>query len=712
MTNISTPTTPEGRERSQRPFILRLDHDDAADPDVTGGKAAALATAARNDLRTLPGVVFTTAFCDDVDAGASLSDHPAVGDAFDAIDGANRSLVARSSSVVEDQGESSAAGQFESVIGIDGPDELRDAVRVVLDSRERAGATDHPIAVLVQPMVEPDYGGVAFGVDPVSGSTDRRVVTAVEGQPDPLVSGEVDGSLYVLDTDCSVIEFERRDGPELPESLLRELVALSDRVTKVFDGPQDVEWGVVDGELHLLQSRPVTTEIRGVPEGPVYGPGPVAETFPERLRPLEEDLWIPPLEQGVTEALRLAGSVPADELEGPDLVIAVHGFAAIDLERTGEIERRQDRPPWFAVTKRIRRLRAAWRVGRLRSALPSLADRLIDRVDDDLETIPPLDDLTDRQLVALLGRGRTALRSLHAHEVLMGILTDSSDNRLTGASVALRVLAEARTDGRSDEEIVTQSPVVLALAAPRIAPFAELPEASNTPDFIPGRHDADRSGRDDPAPSEDLDAGVVREALRLRVRWVQELTGRAAWALGERLAKTDRLQSADHVVYLSYEELASLVTRRTDLAFDLLEGRCDDYERTEPSPLPARFRMSGRGKPVPHRTPGESEGGTGAGGGCASGVVTHDTDDPPDGSILVVRTLTPGMGPLLSRLNGIVAETGSVLAHLAILAREAGVATVVGYVGVGDELEDGQTVTVNGDTGQVTVEGDQEDDES
>lgn len=39
--------------------------------------------------------------------------------------------------------------------------------------------------------------------------------------------------------------------------------------------------GLVNGDLVLLQSRPVTTEIRGIPHGPLYGPGPVAETFPD-----------------------------------------------------------------------------------------------------------------------------------------------------------------------------------------------------------------------------------------------------------------------------------------------------------------------------------------------------------------------------------------------------------------------------------------------
>jgi pyruvate,water dikinase len=45
-----------------------------------------------------------------------------------------------------------------------------------------------------------------------------------------------------------------------------------------------------------------------------------------------------------------------------------------------------------------------------------------------------------------------------------------------------------------------------------------------------------------------------------------------------------------------------------------------------------------------------------------------------------------------------------VLSHLAILAREAGVATVVGYAGATDDLPEGATVLVDGDGGRVTIQ--------
>lgn len=50
-----------------------------------------------------------------------------------------------------------------------------------------------------------------------------------------------------------------------------------------------------------------------------------------------------------------------------------------------------------------------------------------------------------------------------------------------------------------------------------------------------------------------------------------------------------------------------------------------------------------------------------------------------------------------------MAETGSVLSHLAILAREAGVPTVVGYARATEDLPEGAIVVVDGETGRVTI---------
>jgi pyruvate,water dikinase len=670
------------------PFVVDLNDEAARDVSLTGGKAAALARAETHGLATLGGVVLTTAFSDAVDGGADVATHPAVREAFERAGGDERDLVARSSSVVEDSAESSMAGQFDSVIGISGFDAFVIAVDKVLTSRERAGAADQPIAVLVQPLIDPAFGGVMFGVDPVTGRSDRRVVTVVRGGPEPLVSGEVDGARYLLDPDATVLEFDANDGPSLERAHLRALTRLSHDVAEAFGGPQDVEWALADdGHLWLLQSRPVTTEVRGVPQGPVYGPGPVAETFPEPLTELECDLWVPPLREAVREAVLLAGAATDKDLEATGVVVAVEGHVAIDLVLAGEIVPQRSIGSRLNPVPAFRQAKRAWQVGRLRSAMPLLANRLLDQVDGDLERIPALADLTSRQLLAVLRRSQAVLRALHAHEILMGMLTDTGRNRMTGASVALRVLAEARQEGLSDRAILASSPVVLALTPPRVAAAPELPAEASTMSL---GSSTDNSN----------DNGILREALRLRVRWIQELGGRAAWTLGERLAASDGLPRPGLIRHMSLDHVEAVVTKRAEVVPGLVATHDHDFG----APLPAWFQVSDLGKPIRVQAAGEVGGGTGAGGGTARGPVTYDAENPPVGSVLVTTTLTPGLAPLLSQLAGIVAETGSVLSHLAILARESDVATVVGYAGATHDLPEGAVVEVDGDTGQVTIE--------
>lgn len=672
-------------ETSQQ--VIDLDDPLAADPSVSGGKAASLAKATSSGVATLGGVVLTTAFSRAVDGGEAVPSSSVVAEAFRRAGGHDHALVARSSSIVEDSASSSMAGQFDSVIGIEGFDAFVEAVCTVLDSRVRAGASEHPIAVLVQPLIEPACGGVLFGVDPVTGRTDRRVVAAIAGGPEPLVSGERDGSRYLLDPQGRVLEHDDSDGPPIRNTDLRRLVQLSARVAEIFGAPQDVEWAIgVDGQLWLLQSRPVTTEIRGTPAGPVYGPGPVAETFPEPLSELERDLWVPPLRDGIRNAVLLAGTAESGQLERTEIVVTVGGYVAIDLQLAGEIVPDRSLLHRLNPIPALRRLQSAWRVGRLRSALPRLAESLLDRVDADLEGVPSVDSLTSRQLVALLHRGRSVLRALHAHEILMGMLTDTGGNRMAGASVALRVLAEGRRDGMTDEDLLARSPVVLALTGPRIAPETALPADAVAPDTGTG----DATGTDN---------GVLREALRLRARWVQELTGRAAWELGKRLADNDDLPTPATVRHLELDDVEALVTQRAVPVKALIE----QHPEHGGTPLPACFRLSDLGKPIVTRRANEVGGGTGAGGGTGTGPVTHDVTDPPLGAVLVVTTLTPGLGPLLPRLAGVIAETGSVLSHLAILAREARVPTVVGYAGATEQFADGICVHVDGDSGDVTI---------
>ena len=299
-----------------------------------------------------------------------------------------------------------------------------------------------------------------------------------------------------------------------------------------------------------------------------------------------------------------------------------------------------------------------------------------------LAEVPALADLSDKQLVGLLDGTRQALKSVYGHEMLAGQLLDEESVPVTAAAAALRVLAAERGPDVTDEELVAQHPVLLALVPPAIGVPIVLPPAPAT---MP------------PAPEADEEQ-LLREALRLRGRWLQELTSRAAMALGRRLYESGRLSEIDAVRAVSFAELRALVRR--ELAFAAPAPVALDG-----APLPARFRLTPDGAVVAVRakSKGDADGGRGAGGGRASGVVLPVDSLPADGAVLVVRTLDPSLASVLPGLRGLVSETGSVLSHLAILAREFGVPTVVGVEDAVKRFPPGTEVVVDGGTGEVSA---------
>ena len=75
------------------------------------------------------------------------------------------------------------------------------------------------------------------------------------------------------------------------------------------------------------------------------------------------------------------------------------------------------------------------------------------------------------------------------------------------------------------------------------------------------------------------------------------------------------------------------------------------------------------------------------------------------GDILVMRHATPGVARAASRAAGLVSETGGLLSHLAVLARELGTPCVTGIPGIVDALESGVRISLDGSTGQVDALG-------
>jgi pyruvate,water dikinase len=630
------------------------------DPGAIGAKAANLAAARRRRIPVVDGFVVPVPV---VAAHPTSPSEPTRQAWAELSAGGTVPLVVRSSAPGEDLANSSMAGVFDSVIDVAGWDDFAQAyARVVRSAR---GA---PMAVLVQRFVRPDLGGVLFGIDPVTGRTDRVVIVAVEGGPHRLVSGEVEGRRIAVDRAGRVHDSDGDRAPVLDRAQRQRLLALARRTQRAFGRPQDVEWAMVGGRVLLLQSRPITTTAAsGV--GPLLGPGPVAETFPHPLAPLEQDLWIPPLVRAATHVLGLTGAASARRLRREPVIRVVDDQVAADLELLGATVPRSWARRALDPRPHVRHLVVAWRVGRLRGALPALAERLLREVDDALRAVPAPGALGDDELVRVLDNADAYLCSLHGHEMLAGAML--GDDGATGAELALAAVADGRARGWSDDDIVARAPVVLALTAPSLGRRAPLPAVG-----------AAEGGR--------LTDPSTREALRLRVRWVHELTRAVVRELGRRLEERAVLVDVDVTALSRAELLAAL----DGVPF---VGR---PPRTTVAPLPPAFRLSADGAVVADAADATS-GGVGAGGGRGTGRVAFH--DPAVGDVLVVRTLDPALAPLLPTLAGIVAETGSPLSHLAILAREHGVPVVVGHRTIREAVAAGDVVVVDGRTGDVEV---------
>jgi pyruvate,water dikinase len=173
----------------------------------------------------------------------------------------------RSSASGEDAGGRSAAGQFETLLGVtraELPNAVEEVRRSATSARAQAYGADAQMAVVIQRQVRATRAGVAFSRDPVTGA-DEVVVEAVFGYGDALVSGEAAPDRYRVGADGSVrARIADKGGATALLRTLRddEAVEVARHVRRaelVFETAVDVEFCFEGTSLWLVQCRPITT---------------------------------------------------------------------------------------------------------------------------------------------------------------------------------------------------------------------------------------------------------------------------------------------------------------------------------------------------------------------------------------------------------------------------------------------------------------------
>ncbi len=303
------------------------------DIDIAGGKGANLGELVAAGFNVPPGFVLTTAAYDhfmetskigervkdllakvDASSEASLQEASVkIRELFDTVEiptdlkeqvlashkamfkGKKMGLVAvRSSATAEDLPTASFAGQQDTYLNVESPEELLDKVRKCWSSLYTPRAIYYRVtkgfehskvklAVVVQKMINSEISGIMFTVDPNS-EMPHIIIEAGYGLGEALVGGKVTPDTYVVDKFHDKIlnkriakqtwklvrgrdgECEKADVPEEMQNAQKmtdeQILALGEigrNIEAHYDRPMDIEWCIEEKVMYIVQARPVTT---------------------------------------------------------------------------------------------------------------------------------------------------------------------------------------------------------------------------------------------------------------------------------------------------------------------------------------------------------------------------------------------------------------------------------------------------------------------
>ena len=207
--------------------------------------------------------------------------------------GEDNAYAVRSSATAEDLPTASFAGQQDTYLNIRGKEAILKHIskcwaslftdRAVIYRMQNGFAHNMVLlSVVIQKMIFPEAAGILFTADPIT--SNRKVVSidASFGLGEALVSGLVDADIYrvqegriaskkIATKKLAIIARKERGTEEQPlepdqqqkQTLTDEQILLLEqtgrRIEAYFGRPQDIEWCLSEGQLYVVQSRPITT---------------------------------------------------------------------------------------------------------------------------------------------------------------------------------------------------------------------------------------------------------------------------------------------------------------------------------------------------------------------------------------------------------------------------------------------------------------------
>lgn len=273
-------------------MLLWMHNPSASDESIVGGKMATLAQLSQREIPVPHGFTITSSYYTRWLNG----DNSVLVEIESNYLRLGGRVAVRSSAIGEDGADNSFAGQFETVLGVEGGFDVVEAVKSCWRSanntrstlyRDRNGIGNMAMCVGIIELVAAKSAGVAFSRHPVTGGNEV-LIEATHGWGEALVSGQVTPDMFtvahsgdsweILDADISnkenISSFSTKDRritltpmpvelamtPSLAPEQVLELGALVSRMEHMAQHPVDVEW-VLDehGKFVIVQQRPITT---------------------------------------------------------------------------------------------------------------------------------------------------------------------------------------------------------------------------------------------------------------------------------------------------------------------------------------------------------------------------------------------------------------------------------------------------------------------
>lgn len=214
--------------------------------------------------------------------------------------GDESAVAVRSSAIGEDSENQSFAGQYDTFLHVEGADAVLSKVKACWGSlhadrvqgygtEDTTDKNDAAIAVVIQKMIDADSAGVLFTQDPVNPDADHMIIDSCWGLGEGVVSGQVvtdtfhvnKRNLTIADSQINekkqfctknpkgIIALEPTPEkkmliPSLTPDQIGMLAEQANKLRDYYGKELDIEWAFKDGELWLLQARPITTQAKAV----------------------------------------------------------------------------------------------------------------------------------------------------------------------------------------------------------------------------------------------------------------------------------------------------------------------------------------------------------------------------------------------------------------------------------------------------------------